>query len=373
MKSKILILANTDKGIYNLRRELIEALLHRFEVIVSVPKGNDVEKIMDFGCKWIDCPYLQRQGTNPFQDGRVTLFYYQLIKRVRPALVLLYSIKPNIYGSFACRILDLPYINNVTGLGSAVQRKNWLAGFVLYLQKEAFRKSSCVFFQNNDNMDKFRHLDIVQKNAPLRLLPGSGVNLLLHSYEPYPSNDRVIRFVTVARIQRAKGYDELFDVARRTKKKYPNTEFHIVGRFEEEDYKDEVEHLAREGIIIYHGEKAQEEVHRLIAQCHCLVHPTYHEGMSNVCLEGAATGRPIIASDIPGCRETFDEGISGYGFQAQDANALYATVERFIHTPWKQQEQMGLRGRKKMEREFDRQIVVNAYLEEIEKITKKAS
>ena len=370
--SKIILLGNDEVGIYAFRRDLITRLAKQGNtVIVGFPWANNPARIRALGCEIVNTS-INRHGTNIIEDIQLLNNYLKLFRDYHPDVVLTYTIKPNLYASFACQICGIPYLNNITGMGAVFQQDTMLAWLVAFLQKWAYRKSSCVFFQNRANMERCCQLGIVSPVTPMRLLPGSGVNLALHAYEPFPENDGVIRFITVARIQRAKGYTELFQAAGQIKEKYPNIEFHIVGRYEEETFKDEVEHLVREGIIVYHGEMMQEDVHRLLAQCNCLVHPAYHEGMSNVCLEAAAAGRPILASDIPGCRETFDEGISGYGFQAKDANALYMVVEKFIHTPLKQQEEMGLRGRKKMEREFDRQIVVNAYLEEIAKIAKKA-
>ena len=371
--ARILLLGNAEVGIIAFRRELIEALIARnFEVIVGFPFSVNADRVKALGCQ-IEDTIINRHGTNIVEDGKLLMRYVRLIKKYRPQVVLMFTIKPNIYASLACQFCGIPYINNVTGLGSSIQGNTVLARFVILLQKIAYRKSACVFFQNNENLMTLLRLGVIRQDTWARLLPGSGVNLSLHRYEPFPPDDGILRFVTIARIQKAKGYDILLPVAERIKEKYPNTEFHIVGWFEEKTFKEEMERLAQAKIIVYHGEMMQEEVHRLISRCNCLVHPTHHEGMSNVCLEAAASGRPILASDIPGCRETFDEGISGYGFKVKDAEALYLALEKFIHTPIEKQEEMGQRGRFKMEREFDRQIVVNGYLDEIEKIVRKAS
>lgn len=370
---KMLMVANEDTTIYNFRREVIQGFLEAgFQVTVCLPYGDKTDNIRALGCEmeYID---VNRHGRSMGEDVFLFLKYLKLIRRQTPYVVLTYTIKPNVYASLACQLCGVPYMNNITGLGASMQEHTFLALLVIFLQRLAYRKSSCVFFQNNDNLKTFRRFGIIKEKTLVRLLPGSGVNLSLHKYEPFPENDGVIRFVTVARIQRAKGYEVLLPVAERIKEKYPNTEFHVVGWFEEDEFKDEVDRLVRAKVIIYHGAIVQEAVHRVIAQCNCLVHPTYHEGMSNVCMEAAAAGRSIIASDIPGCRETFDEGISGYGFKVKDADALYAVLEKFIQMPREAQAEMGRRGRLKMEKEFNRQIVVDAYLEEIQKIVKKAS
>lgn len=370
---RVLLLGNDEDGIYVFRRELIEVLVaHNFEVIVGFPFSTNFRYIQKLGCE-IENTKINRHGTSIVEDGKLLFKYIKLLKKYRPSVVLLYTIKPNIYASLACQLYDIPYINNITGLGAALQGNSFLSRFVIFLQRLGYRKSCCVFFQNSDNLSTLLRLRVVLEKTPTRLVPGSGVNLSLYRAEPFPAQDGIVRFVTIARIQREKGFNELFEVAQRIKAKYSNTEFHVVGNFEEVGFENDVELLKQAKVIIYHGEISQKEVHRLIAQCNCLVHPSYHEGMSNVCLEAAATGRPIIASDIPGCRETFDEGVSGYGFKVGDADALYEAIEKFIHTPIEKQVEMGQRGRLKVEREFDRQIVVDAYLDEIQKITRKAS
>lgn len=371
--SRILLLGNAEIGIMAFRRELIEALIaHNFEVVVGFPFSINSYCVQALGCR-IEDTIINRHGTSIVEDGKLLMQYIHLIRKYRPQVVLMFTIKPNIYASLACQFYGVPYINNVTGLGTSLQGNTVLARLVVMLQKIAYRKSACVFFQNSDNLKRLSQLGVIHQGLRICLLPGSGVNLTRHRYEPFSPDDGIIRFVTVARIQQAKGYDILFPVAGRIKGKYPHTEFHVVGWYEDDAFKDEVERLVQEKIIVYHGEMEQEELHCLISRCNCLIHPTHHEGMSNVCLEAAATGRPIIASDIPGCRETFDEGISGYGFKVKDANVLYEVLEKFIHTPIEKQVEMGRQGRLKMEREFDRRIVVNAYLEEIEKIIRKAS
>ena len=365
---KVCVLGNDEGGIYAFRRELIATLVGRgVTVIVGFPWAGHSMRIRELGCETINTR-INRHGTSIVEDMRLLMQYIKLFRGSHPDIVLTHTIKPNVYASLACQICGVPYINNITGLGATFQKDTLLMRLVVALQRWAYRKSSCVFFQNRANMERFLQMGVVSQNTPMRLLPGSGVNLSLHRYEPFPADDGIIRFVTVARIQRTKGYDELFCAARRVKAACPNTEFHIAGRFEEVEYKGEVERLAQDGTVTYHGEMLQEEVHRLIAQCNCLIHPSYHEGMSNVCLEAAATGRPVLASNIPGCRETFDDGITGIGFAPRNADSLVEAIERFLRLSKEERRAMGLRGREKMEREFDRRIVVDAYLEEIERV-----
>lgn len=366
--TRILIIANDESTILNFRCEILQAFVREgFEVIVCYPLGKNTEVIKNIGCKVIDLA-VSRHGTNVLKDIRLLDNCVKLIKEYKPDVVLTYTVKPNIYGSFACQLTKTPYINNITGLGSILQKESILSKLILIMQKYAYRKSSCVFFQNSENCERLKQRGVISKKTPVHILPGSGVNLEMHSYEPYPEYDGTTRFIIVSRIRMDKGYQEFFDAAEIIKNKYPNTEFHVVGWYEEEELRKRVDDLNGCGIVIYHGQKLQSEVHQLIKKCNCLIHPSYHEGMANVLLEAAATGRPVIASNIPGCKETFDEGITGFGCEVRNSESLADAIERFLNVPYLEQLKMGQLGRKKMETEFDRQFVAKEYIEQINKI-----
>lgn len=368
MKNKLMILANDETTIYNFRREIIRALHeHGYNVTLCLPEGEHTREIEDCGCEVINTP-VSRHGKNPLHDLQYMQNCRKLIRQVQPDIVLTYTVKPNIYGSLACQLEKVPYINNVTGLGTILQTESRLAKLILQLQKIAYKKSSCVFFQNKANRDALREKGVISFLTPTEILPGSGVNLELHSYVPMREDDGTVRFIIVSRLRDDKGYREFFEAAERVKKKYPNTEFHVVGWYEEDEYKKRVENLTQRGIIIYHGKQVQEEVHNLIASCDCVALPSYHEGMANVLLEGAATGRPIIASNIPGCRESFDEGKSGFGCEVKSADSLFEAMVKLIATPYAERVEMGKYGRKKMEEQFDRRIVAKIYINRIEEI-----
>lgn len=366
--AKILMLANDETTIYNFRREIVKAFANAgHEVVIAYPYGKHTEEIERLGCKTIHCK-VSRHGTNIREDFKLFAEYLQLLKKETPDIVLTYTVKPNIYGSLACQLRKVPCLNNITGLGTVLQSDSIVAKLILFLQKLAYRKSSCIFFQNQDNYEQLKNKKVISDKHNVQILPGSGVNLELHRCEEYPKDDGTIRFIFVSRIREDKGIEELFSAAKQVKASFPKTEFHVVGWYEELEYKNKVQQLVDDGVIVYHGTKTQEEVHQLIKASHCLIHPSYHEGMSNVMLEAAAAGRPVIASDIPGCRETFDEGISGYGFEVKNTEMLIQAINRFVHLPYEKKQQMGLCGRKKMEKEFDRNIVAQKYLNIIEKL-----
>lgn len=366
--TRVLIIANEESTILNFRCEILQAFVKEgFEVIVCYPLGKNTSSITSIGCEVIDLD-VSRHGTNVLKDLRLLNNCVNLIKKYKPDIVLTYTVKPNIYGSLACQLTKVPYINNVTGLGSVLQKESLLSKLILAMQKIAYRNSACVFFQNSENCETLRLKGVINEKTPIQILPGSGVNLEMQSFEPYPDDDGVIRFIIVSRIRTDKGYHEFFDAAVFIRKKYPNTEFHVVGWYEEEELRKRVEVLNERGIVIYHGQKLQLEVHQLIKKCNCLIHPSYHEGMANVLLEAAATGRPVIASNIPGCRETFDEGITGFGCEVRNSQSLIEAIEKFLKVPYSVQEKMGQLGRKKMENEFDRRFVARKYIEQIDKV-----
>jgi len=359
----ILILVNHDVVIYNFRRELVERLINDgYKVIISSPYGERIDDLIEMGCTFIEVT-LERHGTNIFNELKLINYYKKIIKKVKPTVVLSYTIKPNIYGGLAAELLNVPYIANITGLGTAVENEGLMQKITIFLYKISFMKIQKVFFQNTENMQFF--IDKKIAIAKHRLVPGSGVNIEQFNTLDYPSGDTV-EFVFISRIMKEKGIDHYIDAAKFIKKKYPKTVFHICG-FCEEDYEEKLKSLEEQGIINYHG--MIRDVREILIRTHCTIHPTYYpEGMSNVLLESAACGRPIITTDRSGCREIVDDGINGFIVKLQNTNDLIEKIEMFLTLDNEQRLQMGLAGRKKVENEFNRQIVVDAYFEEIEKI-----
>lgn len=362
MKKRVLILANNASGLYDFRNELLLRLLKEYEVHVSLPDEEEVPEIAEEGCI-VHHTFLERRGMNPIKDSKLMLQYLKLMRQVKPDVVLTYTIKPNIYGSLCCRVLKLPYIVNITGLGSAFENDGMLRKLVVFLYKTALKKASCVFFQNAKNRDIFAGFGIKGKKE--RLVPGSGVNLDRHVLEEYPDEDTPVKLVFVGRIMKEKGIDELLYGAEKIKQEFPEVIFQLIGSYED-DYKVLIEEKEKAGIVQFIG--YQKIIHPFYKDASAAIMPSYHEGMSNVVLEAAATGRPVLASDIPGCREGFDDGITGIGFPPRDKEAFYKAVKRFLNLSYEERKQMGENARKKIEKEFDRKIVVESYIEEIERI-----
>jgi glycosyltransferase involved in cell wall biosynthesis len=358
---RILVLANFGMGLYKFRKELLEELIKQSnEVYVSLPNDEYVPMLEKLGCKYVETQ-LDRRGTNPISDLKLMFSYVKMIRRIKPDVVLTYTIKPNVYGGIACRMTKIPYIPNITGLGTALENSGLLQSVASCLYKVALREASCVFVQNRENADFMTEKGIIKRK--LRLIPGSGVNLNHYQVLDYPSDDEVVRFLFISRVMKQKGIDEYLAAAKYIKDRYPKTEFHILG-FCEEAYEQKLNDLDAKGIIQYHG--IQTDVREFHKISHCTIHPTYYpEGMSNVLLESAACGRPIITTNRSGCREIVDDGVNGYLVEEQDSQDLIAKIERFIKLDYGRKNKMGLAGREKVEREFDRKIVIDAYKDEI--------
>lgn len=358
---RILLLANNDVGLYRFRKDLIEALLNDgHEVCISLPYGDFIQELEKLGCKFIDTP-IDRRGMNPIRDFGLFRKYLKLIKNQKPDLVITYTIKPNIYGGIACRMSKVPYAVNITGLGSAIENGGLLKKFVLALYKPVLKKAKVIFFENSGNRDTLAAEGIVPAGKDV-VLNGAGVNLDDYPSQPYPAPEP-INFLFVGRVMHEKGVDELFEAAGRMKQKFKDSvAFHIVGSFEE-SYKAIMDELEAAGTVKYHG--YQSDMKSFYAMAHCVVLPSYHEGMSNVLLEAAASGRPLITSDIPGCREAVEDGVSGFLCPAKDADALYTAMERFVGLSYEERAGMGACGRKLMAERFDKRIVVSKTVEKL--------
>lgn len=357
-------MVNKDNVIYNFRKELaFELLSQDYEVIISCPYGEKIDFMTEKGCRFVDLN-IDRRGTSLLKDLKLLREYYVLLKQEKPDVVLAFTSKCSIYGGLICRWLKIPYIINNAGL---IETSNYssLVGIVLnVLYKIGFKGASCMMYQNSRERDFLNH--ILKNTVHYRDIPGSGVNLNEFKFTEYPESDDLIRFNYVARIVDFKGINELLACAEIIKSRYDNTEFVLYGDYDDDSYRAKVKALEERNIVKYGG--IQIDMKPCIAAAHCVIHPSYYEGVTNVILEHSAMGRPAIASDIPGCREGIDEGKSGYTFELKNVDELVAAVERFILLPHEEKVAMGKAAREKMEREFDRNIVTNIYLEEIDRI-----
>lgn len=371
-KTLIALLTNNDDDVYCFRKELIEGLISEgYEMLISCPNGPKFDLMKDIPYIYDDT-VIDRRGTNVVADGKLFLHYKKLFKKYRPAVVLTYTAKPNVYASVAAMTLGIPYINNVTGIGSVVNMTGVKKAFILWLFKLAYRGAACVMFQNATNMQLA--LDSGMVKGDYKLIPGSGVDLARYPIQPYPNGGDgktggTVVFNYIGRVLHDKGVDDYIEAAKRIKKNYPNTEFNMLGFIEptESHYEKELAELGEQGIVNYRG--SQKDVKPWIARAHAIIHPsTYGEGMSNVLLENASSGRFLITTDNPGCQETVVNGESGFIYHGGDVDALVGRIEEFLKLDNETRKKMGLAGRKHVEDNFSREIVVGAYKEKIKKI-----
>lgn len=371
--NKLLIFANDSTYTYNLRDVLLKRFISEgYKVVIACEKLKKVNEIISLGIRLINVR-IKRHSKNPFFDLYLFYQFRRIIKEEKPDVVLTYNIKSNVYGGLACKMSRIPYIANITGLGTVLINAGLTKKISKILYRLGISDASCVMFQNEWNRNFFINNKLLGSKSQIYTLPGSGVNLEKFSYQPYPEIESPIIFSIIGRIMKDKGTDELLIAAGIVKEKFPDICFRMIGYFDDDyksiDYKSIIEKAIEKGIIEYIEE--QDDIRPYIRDSWAVIQPSHHEGMSNVLLESSATGRPVIATDIPGCREAFDNGISGFSFPVGDPNTLAEIIIRFITLPYEDKVSMGRAGRKKMEREFDRNIVAEAYLSEIRKMEKR--
>lgn len=361
-KKTILIVGTNMMNIYHHRLELIKALLPFYNVVVAAPRGGEEKKLEDIGCRFVHIA-VDNRGTNIIRDLRLMKNLRTLYQRENPDVILTFYTKTNIYGGLVARSLNIPYISTICGLGTSLASDGLLSKIMIMLYREAVKRAHVLFFQNTSNREFFLGRGIYAGRHDL--LPGSGVSLERHSLYPYPE-PKGLKFLFASRILKEKGIDEYIGAAKRIRKEYPDSKFYVVGPAEEY-YENILNKAHEEGDIVYLGKLP--EVGNILEEVHCNILPSYYpEGMANILLESAASGRPVITTSLPGCRETVDHEVTGFIVNPGDVDHLTDTVRKFIKMDHSHKKEMGLAGRRKMEKEFDRKIVTARYLEEIKNL-----
>ena len=357
-RKKILILANSSIGLYKFRKDLIEELIeYGYEVVASTPVNGMLDELTAIGCRLIQTNFARR-SIGLMNELKLYKKYKEIIRNENPNLVITYTIKPNIYGGFACKKCGVEYACNITGLGTAFERGGFLKKMAVELYKRSIKGVKVVFFENTSNRDLFVKLGIL-KEEKTHVLHGAGVNLSKFEIKPYPNND-CFRFLFVGRVMVEKGVKELLNAFSRLRKEGYNCSLDIVGG-SLEDLGQEMEKSITTAYVFAHG--YQRDVGPFIENCDCFVLPSYHEGMANTNLECAASGRPIITSDIPGCREAVLENVSGLLCQPKNAEDLYEKMKTMLLKSRQEREAMGMEVRKHMEKVFDKKLVVKETIE----------
>lgn len=359
---RILFLANHFITLYSFRKEMIREMVEAgHEVYLSLPKDKDNKYFEDLGCKII-LTKIDRRGMNPVKDLQLIKFYKKVIPEVNPDIIFSYTIKPNIYGTIASNAKGYRQVCNITGTGATFLKRSLVSMICEMLYKISIKKCYKVFFQNTGDRDYFINHKMVMDNYVM--LPGSGCNLKQHAFKPLPEGDQT-NFIFIGRVMKLKGIDEYLKCAEIITKKHPNVHFYIAGWNEQPEYTRLVEEAHKAGYVEYIG--FRKDISQWIEKCHCTILPSHGgEGVPNVLLESAATGRICIGSKINGTMDVIENGKTGYLFKTGDGEDLARQVEKFLLLSFKEKAAMGLAGRKKVERDFDRQIVINAYLKELD-------
>ncbi len=358
----IIMTVNAAWNIWNFRRPLVEDLLAAGDrVTVLAPRDESVCNLRALGCHFVHLD-MDVKGLNPLQDLALVRRYRRLFRSERPDAVLSYTIKNNIFGALATWRLGILFIPNVTGLGTAFLSGGLLQKAAETLYRLAFSPLPTVFFQNADDRDLFLKRHLVGE-VQARLLPGSGIDLERFSATDFPPESDPPVFLMIARLLRDKGVLEFVEAARLVKARFPEARFQLLGAIGSENRtaidRDTVNSWQQDGTIEYLGTTTDVRPH--IETANCVVLPSYREGAPRTLIEAAAMARPLITTDVPGCRSIVDNGVSGLLCEVRDAQSLAKACQTFLSSSRNTQIKMGQAGRAKMEREFDQAIVVAAY------------
>ncbi|MBO7928547.1 glycosyltransferase family 4 protein [Burkholderia pseudomallei] len=367
---RIVLVCNTAWAIYTYRQGLLRMLIARgAQVTVLAPRDRTVEPLVRMGCRYAELPVASK-GTSPREDLRTLIALYRHYRAIRPDLVFHYTIKPNIYGSIAAWLARVPSIAVTTGLGYVFIQQSHAARVAKQLYRFALRFPREVWFLNRDDLHTFTHEQLLAHPARARLLHGEGVDLEQFALTPLPARD-TFTFVLIGRLLWDKGVREYVDAARMLRARYPHARFALLGPVGVDNpsaiSQADVEAWVREGVIDYLGEAHDVRPH--IARADCVVLPSYREGVPRTLMEASAMGRPIVATDVPGCRDVVADGSTGLLCAARDSASLAAQLARMLDMSPAERRAMGERGRRKIVAEFDEAKVVERYHQTISALT----
>jgi len=358
----ITICSNTSWYLYNFRMGLIKALQQQgYSVVLIAPKDDYSNRLKELGCKHYHID-IDNKGTNPIKDIKLSYQFYQLFKKINPDMLLIYTIKPNIYGGIISKLLNIPTLNVIAGLGTVFLNNNLSAKIARWLYKVSFTNNR-VLFENEDDCKEFIAKDLIKKSQAI-LIPGSGINTEAFQPKNKVSNSKNLVFLLIARLIKDKGVVEYIEAIKSIRDKYPTVQFKILGSYyfgnPSSISKDEVEHWIDDGIIEYLG--YTDAVLEEIEKADCIVLPSYREGLSRVLLEAGSMSKPIITTNVTGCRDVVDDSENGYLVPPKDSKSLSEAIEKMIALSNEDRRVMGQKGRIKVINEFDEKIVIKHYL-----------
>ncbi|MFC5430221.1 glycosyltransferase family 4 protein [Paraburkholderia denitrificans] len=367
---RVALVCNTAWAIYTYRQGLLRALTAAgAQVTIIAPRDRTFEPLAAMGCRCVELPVASK-GTNPVADLGTLRALYRHYRALKPDVVFHYTIKPNIYGSVAAWLARVPSVAVTTGLGYVFIQKSRAAQVAKLLYRFAFRFPREVWFLNRDDEAAFKDQNLLAHPERARLLHGEGVDLEEYAFTPLPERD-TFAFVLIGRLLWDKGVGEYVEAARALRARYPHARFRLLGPVGVDNpsaiSREDVAAWEREGVIEYLGETA--DVRPFIADADCVVLPSYREGVPRTLMEASAMGRPIVATDVPGCREVVEHGVNGLLCEARNAASLTARLTDILETNRAGREKMSDLGRKKIEKEFDERGVVQRYRELIHQIT----
>lgn len=363
--NKILISSNSAWNLAHFRKPVIEALIAAGYDVVAVARADGSERQLEaMGARFRPIR-MRGTGTSPVEDSLLLLDYIRLLRDERPAMFLGFTAKPNIYGSLAARLMKVPVAATISGLGSAFLKGGLLGAVLLRLYRVALSRTQAIFFQNIADRDLFIACGIARP-AQARLVAGSGIDLDRFAPAPVVEDDE-FRFLLIARLLRDKGIAEFVDAARIVRANHARARFQLLGGSAGDNPsavpQSDLARWAAESIVEFLG--VHDDVRPFITVADCVVLPSYREGLPRSLLEGAAMARPLIASDVPGCREVLDHGVNGLLCEVRSSVSLAAAMNRMLSLTPAERSAMGTAGRRKVEAEFDQRLVAEAYLSEI--------
>jgi len=365
------IVINTSWHIYNFRAGLIKTLQEMgYKVVAIAPKDVYSQKLIDTEMDYHDIE-MNNMGTNIVEDTKLTYSYYKVFKKIKPDLLLLYTIKPNIYGSIAAKMLNIPVISSITGLGTVFLHDNLSSKVAKLLYKVTLKIPGKVFFENPHDKKVFLDQGFVKKEKVV-LIPGAGINTneFMPMAESSSDEETSPKFLFIARLVRDKGLIEYIDAIKLLRPKYPTIEFAILGPYYPANptaiTEEEMDGWVEEGLVNYLGES--DNVKSIISEYDCVVLPSYREGLSRVLLEAASMEKPIVTTNVPGCKDVVEDGVNGFLCEKENAHHLAEKIEQIILLTNYDRIQMGKKGREKVVKEFDEPIVNDKYIAAIQEM-----
>ncbi len=363
---KIAIVLNTSWNIYNFRMGLINSIKENgHEVIAIAPKDEYTHLLIEAGCRFEEVT-MDSRGANVFKDLGLIFELFGIYRKVKPDVILHYTIKPNIYGTLAASLLRIPTVNNVCGLGTAFLNKGLVSKIAMGMYKLAFRFPKLIYFQNNDDKTFFEEHALIKNNAT-QVLPGSGINLKHFTPAPGTQPNKKFTFLLISRLIHDKGIIEYIDAIKQLKQKGVEARFQLLGNKDTEHKRgiseELINHWIDTNIVEYLG--STDDVRPYIHQADCVVLPSYREGTPKSLLEAASSAKPIVATNVAGCTNIVAHNVNGLLCNVKDANDLANKLETMANLPKQRLQEMGKESRKIVEERFDEQIVINSYMNTI--------